>query len=61
MTERRVMPLRKQSGVGVCSSPSMTKKMLAPVASATCPRQSSISASSNPAASAACFESVPIT
>ena len=31
MTVRRVMPSRKQSGVGVCSTPSLTKKMLAPV------------------------------
>jgi hypothetical protein len=35
ITVRRVMPSRKQSGTGVCSAPSMTKKMLAPVASAT--------------------------
>jgi hypothetical protein len=35
MTERRVMPSSKQSGSGVCSSPFITKKMLAPVASAT--------------------------
>src|SRR3989304_7318697 len=39
MTVRLVMPSRKQSGSGVCSTPSLTKKMLAPVASATCPRQ----------------------
>ena len=38
----------------------MTKKMLAPVASDTRPRQSSTKASSKPAASAACLDSVPI-
>jgi hypothetical protein len=45
ITVCRVMPLRKQSGVGVCSTPSRTKKALAPVASATWPRQSNIKAS----------------
>ena len=35
MTVWRVMPFRKQSGSGVCTSPSLTKKTLAPVASAT--------------------------
>ena len=45
-TVRRVMPSRKQSGFGVCSSPSMARKTLAPVASAIWPRQSSIRASS---------------
>ena len=34
MTVRRVMPLRKQSGVGVWISPSMTRNRLAPVVSA---------------------------
>ena len=46
ITVRRVIPSRKQSGVGVCSDPLRTKKTLAPVASATCPRQSNIKASS---------------
>ena len=61
MTVRRVMPSRKQSGTGVCRVPSpKTKKMLAPVASATRPRQSSIRASSNPSRSAACLDRVQI-
>jgi hypothetical protein len=35
ITVCRVMPFRNTSAVGVCTSPSFTKKMLAPVASAT--------------------------
>jgi hypothetical protein len=46
ITVRRVMPSRKFTGFGVCSSPPMLKKMLAPVDSATSPFQSSIKASS---------------
>ncbi len=45
ITVCRVMPSRKQSASGVWILPSLTKKMLAPVASAICPRQSSINAS----------------
>jgi hypothetical protein len=45
MTVRRVMPSKKQSGVGVWIFPSVTKKILAPVHSAIRPCQSSISAS----------------
>ena len=43
--ERRVMPSRKQSAIGVWMRPSLMKKMLAPVHSATNPRQSYIIAS----------------
>ena len=42
---RRVMPARKQSAIGVWILPSLMKKMLAPVHSATRPCQSSIMAS----------------
>ena len=42
---RRVMPSRKQSAIGVWILPSLMKKMLAPVHSATRPCQSSIIAS----------------
>jgi len=42
---RRVMPSRKQSAIGVWILPSLMKKMLAPVHSATRPCQSSIMAS----------------
>ena len=59
-TDRRVIPSRKQSGSGVCSSPSITKKTFALVVSATLPRQSSISASAQPRCSARCFANVPI-
>ena len=45
ITVRRVMPSRKQSGVGVWRTPSLIRNTLAPVHSATRPRQSSISAS----------------
>ena len=45
MTVRRVMPSRKQSAIGVWILPSLMKKMLAPVHSATRPCQSSIMAS----------------
>ena len=45
ITVWRVMPLRKQSAYGVNSLPSLTKNMLAPVASETRPRQSYIMAS----------------
>ena len=41
----RVMPSRKQSAIGVWTSPSLMKNTLAPVHSATRPCQSSISAS----------------
>jgi hypothetical protein len=41
----RVMPARKQSAIGVWILPSLMKKMLAPVHSATRPCQSSIIAS----------------
>ena len=41
----RVMPARKQSAIGVWILPSLMKKMLAPVHSATRPCQSSIMAS----------------
>jgi hypothetical protein len=47
-------------GTGVCSAPSATKKTLAPVASATRPRQSSIIASLYPCCSACCFDRVQI-
>jgi hypothetical protein len=60
MTVRRVMPSRNPSGRGVCNAPSITRKMFAPVVSATSPRQSSISASAHPSASAACLARVPI-
>jgi hypothetical protein len=60
MTVCRVMPFRKQSGVGVWITPSPTKNTLAPVASATWPRQSSMSASAKPFRSAACFDNVQI-
>ena len=45
ITVWRVMPLRKQSAIGVWMAPSRVKKMLAPVHSATRPCQSSIMAS----------------
>ncbi|OIQ67173.1 hypothetical protein GALL_512520 [mine drainage metagenome] len=35
ITDWRVMPFRKQSGSGVCSTPSFTKNTLEPVDSAT--------------------------
>jgi hypothetical protein len=60
MMVRRVIPSRKQSGTGVWSAPSRTKKMLAPVVSATRPRQSSISASLYTCCSACCFDKVQI-
>ena len=60
MTVRLVIPSRKQSAVGVCRLPSITRKIFAPVASARRPRQSSIRASSKPAASASCLLNVQI-
>lgn len=45
MAAARVMPARKQSAIGVWILPSLIKKMLAPVHSATRPCQSSIMAS----------------
>ena len=62
MTVWRVMPFKKQSGVGVCSAPSgMTKNRLAPVASATWPRWSCMNASSYPAATASSRAIVQMT